>query len=198
MLDVRRDSRHIERFALELSKLATREDISRVLPDGRSLLNISFIRGYDVISQKPIDIDIDDKAHRNIYGADYSTLELLCRKSSDNQELIRSMTSGQKPEVLYKNDTLIHIACYHGSATVIEGFLSAGWSTETTNKLGYTPIISAIEGSEKSIVERLLSCGAHFSNVMYRFGKLGQPYNPLEFAKSATTCRLINSKGLSD
>lgn len=50
-LDVKRDSHHIERFALELLKSATREDISRVLPDGRSLLYISFNRGYDATSR---------------------------------------------------------------------------------------------------------------------------------------------------
>ena len=108
------------------------------------------------------------------------------------------MISGQKPGTLYEGDMLIHTACYHRPTTAIEELLSAGWSTETTNKLGYTPFISATVGSEKSIVELLLSRGAHLSNVMYRFGKLEQPYHPLEFAKSATICRLNDSKGLSD
>ncbi|TEY71202.1 hypothetical protein BOTCAL_0099g00290 [Botryotinia calthae] len=198
MLDVEEKSHHIEKFALELLTFATKEDINRVLPDGRSLLNISFSRGYGAISQKLIDMDIDVKAHGNIYGANSSTLELLCELSSDNQELIRSMISGQKPEALYGGETLIHIACFYGSIAVIEELLSAGWSTETTNKHGYTPIVSAIQGSEESTLELLLAHGAHLSNVMYRFGKLDEPYNPLSFAESATICRLIDSKGVSD
>ncbi|TGO60422.1 hypothetical protein BELL_1203g00030 [Botrytis elliptica] len=200
MLDVKPYSSSIERFALELLKLATKEDVNNVLPDGRSLLNISFNNGYDALSQRLVDMDIDVRACKEIDGEDFSPLELLCTYSSENQELIRSMISRLRPEELYesRDDFLIHTACSLGSIAVTEEFLSAGWSTETTNEIGCTPIISAIEGGQESTVELLLAHGAHLSNVMYKFGELDQPYNPLEFARTATMCQLIDSKGLID
>ncbi|TGO47934.1 hypothetical protein BOTNAR_0500g00010 [Botryotinia narcissicola] len=140
------------------------------------------------------------RACGKIYGVDQSPLELLCIDSSENQELIRSMISYQRPEGLYEctEDFLLHLACLYGSIAVTEELLSAGWSTETTNENGYTPIILAIVGGEESTVEILLAYRAHLSNEMYRFGDLDLPYHPLEFAKTATMCRLIDSKGLSD
>ncbi|TGO44011.1 hypothetical protein BCON_0659g00010 [Botryotinia convoluta] len=201
MLDVKSYSPFIERFALELLTLATKEDVNSVLPDGRSFLNISFDNGYDTLSQKLVNMDIDVGTRGKIDGTNYSPLELLCIHSSGNQELIRSMVYGQRPEGLYecRDDILIHLACcYHGSIAVIEELLSAGWSTETTDKLGYTPIISAISGGEESTVELLLTHGAHLENVMYRFGKPDQPYHPIEHAKTEVIYKLIDSIGIDN
>ncbi|TGO41052.1 hypothetical protein BHYA_0027g00290 [Botrytis hyacinthi] len=160
MLDVKPYSPSIERFASELLKLATKEEVNSVLPDGRSLLNISLDNGYDALSQRLVNMDIDVRACGKIYGADYSPLELLCIDSSENQELIRSMISCRRPGG-FLGLTPLFFAVFGDQESVVKMLLQHGAdANEFYGPIKVMPLHVAVAAENVSVIEMLMSHGA--------------------------------------